>query len=178
MAVVIKEHGFKNIKIYNGGLKDWIKSGHPVNSTEPLPDYETPFISADAVHDILHKVEQTGCLDNNGQPLLTLVDFRTSTNMKKKIGGESYRVKTSCRTISRQLDEFVVNRQLIDSIPKKGLVVTISETGNRDTFLIRYLFKYGYTNVKGLEFGMRGWIISEYPIEKFPVVSKVEETGK
>ena len=42
----------------------------------------------------------------------------------------------------------------------------MTETGNRDMFVMKYLYRYGYTNIKGLEFGMRGWIKSNYPVER------------
>jgi len=45
------------------------------------------------------------------------------------------------------------------------LVVTLTETGNRDDIAIRYLSRFGYDNVKLVEFGMRGWIKNKLPIE-------------
>jgi hypothetical protein len=37
------------------------------------------------------------------------------------------------------------------------------ETGNRDIFAMKFMYKYGYTNIVGLNFGMRGWIKPGYP---------------
>ncbi|MBL7225660.1 MAG: rhodanese-like domain-containing protein [Desulfobacteraceae bacterium] len=51
-----------------------------------------------------------------------------------------------------------------NQIPNKGLVVLVCETGNRDWAALRYLYKWGYTNIVGLRFGMRGWIKSDYPV--------------
>ncbi len=166
MAVAIKKKGFTNIKIYNGGLKDWMKSGLPVNTIEPLPKYKGPVISADELVKKLREAEKTGCRGADGDALLTLIDFRASSRLKHKIGGDRYRIKTVCPTITALLDDFIDNQELIDSIPRKGMVVTISETGNRDSFLKRYLKKYGYTNVVGLQYGMRSWHKAGYPVEK------------
>jgi len=166
MAVAIKKMGFTNIVIYNGGLKDWKKSGLPLASMEPLPSYNGKFISAEELWKKIAKADATGCVDNAGKPLLTLIDFRSSLKLKYRKGGDNYRIKTSCRTISALLDDFIDNPALIHSVPKEGMVVTVSETGNRDIFLMRYLKKFGFTNIFGLEFGMRGWLKMNYPIEK------------
>lgn len=49
------------------------------------------------------------------------------------------------------------------TIPRTGLVVIVTETGNRDEFAIRYLSQFGYDNIVGLKFGMRDWIKQRYP---------------
>lgn len=169
MAVAIKKMGFANVMIYNGGLKDWKKSGLPLESIEPLPEYEGRFITVEELRDKIARADAAGCVDQSGKPLLTLVDFRSFLKQPDRIGGDNNRIKTSCRTITALLDDFVDNPALIHQIPKHGIVVTVSETGNRDIFLIRYLKKFGYTNIVGLQFGMRGWLKMNYPIEKISV---------
>lgn len=166
LAVAIKSEGFSNIRIYNGGLKDWIKSGQKIVSVEPLPDYTSPFISAAELAQKIEAAETNNCHDHNGAPTLTLLDFRASPALKKKIESDHFRVQTNCVTIRAGLDDFLLHPELVVKIPSTGLVVTISETGNRDDFLIRYLSKYGKDNIKGLEFGMRAWLISGYPVDK------------
>lgn len=158
--------GFSNVNIYNGGLKDWVKSGHPVESIDPLPSYNTAFIYADELFEELNRNDARGCIDNSGAPRLTLIDFRSSLKSSEKNGGDKYRIKTNCRVITVMLDDFIENTALINSVPREGMVVTISETGNRDVFLIRYLNKFGYTNVNGLQFGMRAWLKAGYPVDK------------
>ena len=165
MAVAIKNLGFTNIIIYNGGLKDWLKAEQPVDSIDPLPEYDGPFISAEEASEKLAKAEATGCKDSAGDPLYTLIDFRSSLKLTEKKGGDRYRVKTSCQTIYALLDEFIDNEPLINSLPGKGLILTISETGNRDKYLMKYLYKFGLENVAGLQFGMRGWLKGNYPVE-------------
>ncbi|MEN8189915.1 MAG: hypothetical protein ABFS19_08715 [Thermodesulfobacteriota bacterium] len=165
MAVVIKKLGFENITIYNGGLKDWIKTGKPVETIDPLPTYDGGFISADELNQEISSAGNKRCVDDKGAPHLTLIDFRSSLKLSEKKGSDKYRIKTNCRTITVLLDDFINNQKLIDSIPREGLVVTISETGNRDHYLMRYLKKFDYTNIRGLQFGMRAWLKADYPVE-------------
>ena len=73
-------------------------------------------------------------------------------------------IKTNCRTIHCQVDDFQ-NPDVRSRIPQKGLTLIISETGNRDWAALRYLAQWGYTNIAGLQFGMRGWIKSGFPVE-------------
>jgi len=73
-------------------------------------------------------------------------------------------IKTSCSTVHCLLDN-LQDPEVRSRIPRQGLVVIFSETGNRDWAAMRYLSKWGYTNIVGLQFGMRGWIKSGYPVE-------------
>ena len=166
MAVAIKENGFTNIKIYNGGLTDWIKSGNTTESIDPLPDSKVNFIDADLLMTRITEADEKDCVDKSGQPLLTLIDFRISRTLSAKKGADKYQIKTKCLTVTAVLDNFIDNNNLIRSIPEKGLTVSISETGNRDIFLIRYLSKFGKTNVLALKYGMRSWLKADYPVEK------------
>ncbi|WP_243438196.1 rhodanese-like domain-containing protein [Fundidesulfovibrio soli] len=161
MAVAIKNQGYTNIKIYNGGIKDWKKAGLPVASIEPLPEYSGAMVTGEEVYAIMQRSEN--CTDENGNPLLTILDFRIENSLEEADGGLK-RIKTRCPVITCLLDEVRLPEQRA-RIPKEGLVVTITETGNRDDVAMRYLSLFGYTNVKGLEFGMRGWIKSKLPIE-------------
>jgi len=171
MAVAIKKLGYTNIKIYNGGLKDWMKSGNITESIEPLPEMQVHFIDVNELMLALVEANERNCTDNDGSPLITLIDFRVSQGRSQKKGADKYKIKTNCQTISATLDDFSNNSQLIQSLPQKGLIVSISETGNRDTFLIRYLSKFGINNIRGLKYGMRNWLKANYPVER------IEQTG-
>ncbi|WDP88404.1 MAG: hypothetical protein HUN04_01035 [Desulfobacter sp.] len=57
-----------------------------------------------------------------------------------------------------------MDAQTIESLPRFGMLVTITETGNRDSFAIRHLSRFGITNIAGLKFGMRDWIKKRFPI--------------
>ena len=65
MAVAIKKMGFKNIKIYNGGLKDWMKSNQPIEVLEPIPEYEGRFINSDELLEKLREGEACDCEDKD-----------------------------------------------------------------------------------------------------------------
>jgi rhodanese-related sulfurtransferase len=74
-------------------------------------------------------------------------------------------IETNCNTIKCLLDD-LSDPEVRSSIPKEGTVIIICETGNRDIIAMRYLHKFGYDNIFGLRFGMRGWIKLDYPVEK------------
>ena len=127
---------------------------------EPLPDIKFRFIASDDLLDKIKQAEAGNCLDQNSKPFLTILDLRTEhfLNPDKHL---SY-AKSNCKTINFLFDE-LADSEVRRQIPKEGLVVTITETGNRDKFAQQFLSKFGYTNVMGLQFGMRGWIKLNYP---------------
>ena len=143
-------------------MKDWKKSGYKIEAIEPLSKYEGQFLSADALLEKIKQSEFVNCLDPKGNPLLTLVDYRTENFLKT--GKARPFIKTNCETIRCLLDD-LANPEVRRQIPKKGLVVLVCETGNRDAITMKYLYKYGYTNVMGLQFGMRGWVKLNYAVD-------------
>ena len=160
-AVAVKNHGYKNIKIYNGGLKDWRKSGYTIETTDPLPEYEGPVLEANLLLEKLVQSEPSRCLDQHGNPILTIVDFRTENFLK--MDRPIPAIQTRCQIIRCLFDD-LRDPEVRSKIPKEGLVIAVSETGNRDWAMMSYLYKWGYTNVVGLQFGMRAWIKQGYPI--------------
>ncbi len=166
MAVAIKESGYTNITIYNGGLKDWIKAGNNVTSVAPLPEIKVHFVDVDELQAILEEADQQNCKDKDSNPLVTLLDFRMSPTLQAKMRADNYQIQTTCNTIKAQLDDFIDNRQLIDSLPETGQIISISETGNRDRFLVQFLSQFGKTNIKALKYGMRNWLKAGYSTEK------------
>ena len=119
-------------------------------------------IQPDALWEKIKQANSSNCLDQNKQAMLTIIDFQTANFIKTESPAPS--IKTNCETIKCLLDDFS-NPAVRSRIPKKGLVVLVCETGNRDWAARRYLFKYGFTNIVGLKFGMREWIKAGYPIE-------------
>ncbi len=101
-------------------------------------------------------------MDKDNKAILTLVDYRVENFLNTE--NPLPLVKTNCNIVKCLLDD-LSDPAIRNKIPKKGLVVLISETGNRNTAVMKYLFKHGYTNVVGLRTGMRGWIKLNYPIE-------------
>ncbi len=160
MAVAIKQLGYENIKIYNGGLKDWKKSGFKVDRTEPLPDYTEKNLTAE---ELLEKIEKASFCDcsEKKKPLLTLIDYRIG---RVKNDPSIKSIITNCKTIISNFDDFL-KKEVRQNIPREGLVVLVCETGNRDRYAMRFLRKYGYTNIVGLKFGMRGWIKKGFPTQ-------------
>jgi rhodanese-related sulfurtransferase len=163
VAVAIKNFGYTNVKIYNGGLKDWTRAGNPVETRRALPDYAGAFITANELMAAVEMSSDKACRDAGNQPLLTILDLRTENFLET--GPSFVSIKTVCQTITCLLDD-LARDEIRRRIPRQGLVVTVTETGNRDKFVMKYLYRYGYTNIKGLEFGMRGWIKSNYPVER------------
>ena len=159
-AVAVKKLGFKNIKIYNGGLKDWKKAGHPTDSIDPLPDYEGEFITVAELLEKLNRAEETNCLDGD-KYAVTILDYRVN----RAWGGieNTVDIVTSCRVVAFLFDD-IQKEEIRKLIPRSGTAVLLSETGNRDKVAMQFLSKYGYTNIVGLKFGMRGWIKAGYPI--------------
>ena len=162
VAVAIRRLGFNNIKIYNGGLKDWRKSGYKIVSRNQLPDITVSFVSALELRDMLSEADRTSCKTDSGEPLITILDLRNQSIINPE--SPPPRIKTSCRTINLLMDD-LLEEETVRQLPTQGLLVTVTETGNRDDFLGRYLYKFGYIGVKGLQFGMRAWIKKRYPTE-------------
>ena len=162
MAVAIKKLGYTNIKIYNGGIKDWVDAGHKIESTEPLPKYEGMFITTDELLGAIESSDKKDCKGPQNQALLTILDLRTDNYLETDQPVPA--IRTRCKTIKCLLDD-LINPDFRMQIPHEGLVVTLTETGNRDIFAMRYLYQYGYKNIKALDFGIRGWIKLNYPVE-------------
>jgi len=157
----VKSYGYTNIKIYNGGIKDWQKSGFTMDSIDPLPDYQCEFLDTKDVYTLMVEAEKNGCRSEHGGPAITLLDLRADLHNKKK---SPFQIKTTCPTVISLLDD-LSREDVRTKIPKDSPVITVTETGNRDSIAMRFLSKYGYTNIVGLQYGMRGWIKFDYPVE-------------
>ena len=143
-------------------MKDWKKLGYNIEAADPLPEYQNEFIEAESLLEKIKQADSSNCVGHNNEPLLTIIDYRTEHFLKTNTPIES--IKTKCKTIRLLLDD-LKNPALRSRIPRKGPVVSVCETGNRDWAFARYLYKWGYTNIVGLRFGMRAWIKLDYPVE-------------
>lgn len=161
MAVAIRKYGYTNIKIYNGGLKDWLKSGNAITVIERLPEYAASFVTGEELMAQVSSAEKNGCRTAEGKPLFTLLDLRTELSLNSPTAAVA--IRTSCRTVAGLLDD-LLDQSFREKIPSDSPVYVITETGNRDAFAMQYLSKFGYRNITGLLFGMRGWIKDDYPI--------------
>jgi rhodanese-related sulfurtransferase len=101
------------------------------------------------------------CLDSLGRPAITILDLRTENFLQ--IDTPLPAIKTECQII-RMLFDNLSEQEKRNLIPQNSLVVSVSETGNRDAAAIRYLSQYGFSNIVGLRFGMRDWIKRDYPV--------------
>ncbi len=151
-AVVAKDQGYTNIAIYNGGLRAW-RVSNEVITTRALPE-----LAAFTFMENTRLWERIGA----GEPI-TVLDFRvTAVEMAKG--------RIPCPNPSYQslpLDA-LRDEALRDQLPRDGLIVTVTETGNRDKIVQRYLSQYGFTNVVGLKEGFRGWVKAGLPLEQPP----------
>jgi rhodanese-related sulfurtransferase len=142
-------------------LKDWQKSNHEIETRESLPDYEGKFLTVD---ELLSSISGVGklCIDEDNSPKITIIDLRTEHHLED--AKRPLIIKTDCPIIYCLLDD-LQHDEIRNQIPTNGLVVTVTETGNRDKFAMRYLYKLGYKNIYGLLFGMRGWLKAGYETE-------------
>jgi rhodanese-related sulfurtransferase len=127
---------------------------------------DSRLITTEELLALLQSAKDNNCRNSSNQPLVTILDLRTENLLPPEPGTSTSipHIKTSCPEVIALLDQ-LQQPGIRNKIPKTGMVVTVTETGNRDQFAIQYLFKHGYDNLKGLMFGMRGWIKEDYPIE-------------
>jgi len=133
----------------------------PLESIHPLPDVEVKFIEADVLLKQLEEAQLQDCVDPQGIALLTILDFRNENFLHPE--NPPPRILTSCATRMLQMDD-IREAAVRSSLPQKGLIVTVTETGNRDAYIMRYLSQFGFSNIEGLHFGMRSWIKRDYPM--------------
>lgn len=160
-AVALRKLGYSQIRIYNGGIKDWCKNALPIAFTDRLPDIQTSALSAEALLDKLTRLSGR-CGPGTDRLPLVILDLRNEPVLSP--GKRSVRIKSDCPTIHMLLDD-LLKKEKRDLIPESALIVTVTETGNRDDFAIRYLSRFGITRIKRLRYGMRGWIKKRYPVE-------------
>ncbi|MBI5589884.1 MAG: rhodanese-like domain-containing protein [Deltaproteobacteria bacterium] len=120
------------------------------------------FITTDELLMAIESADNNDCNGPQNQTLLTILDLRTDNFLEADHPVPA--IKTRCKTIKCLLDD-LINPDFRMRIPHEGLVVTLTETGNRDIFAMRFLYQFGYKNIKGLDFGIRGWIKLNYPVE-------------
>ncbi len=140
-----------------------MKSGYPLASIHPLPETEHRFLSTDELLKLVQQADTKGCKNKDGSAILTILDFRNVDHLSRD--NLPPLILSNCKTVFLKLDDIRrpdVRRQ----IPDSGTVVTVTETGNRDIFIQRYLSQFGFSNLQELQFGMRGWLKLRYPIQE------------
>ena len=121
--------GYRNIKIYNGGLKDWKKNGYPIHAVEKLPEYDGKFISASELLTAIVQAEDNGCINVKKKPALTILDLRTENFIAAEKRPPA--IRTNCQRIQCLLDD-LIQADVRGKIPRNSRVVVVTETGNRD----------------------------------------------
>ncbi len=116
-------------------------------------------IESDELYATLKELEPLECRSSEGVPLLTLLDFRNSSLSKNS---SFKKIATSCPTRSYLLDDILLP-EVRAELPESGQVIIMTETGNRDEFVIRYLSQYDFKPFISLKYGMRGWLKMRYP---------------
>jgi len=109
---------------------------------------------------MLQRSESTQCRAADNKPLLTLLDLRNDNHFTE--GAPPPQFITPCPVLQFMLDD-MQKQETRNAIPADGPVITVTETGNRDEFVIRYLSQFDRHNIKALKFGMRGWLKQRYP---------------
>ena len=137
----------------------------PIESRKRLPEYEGKFITTTHLLKMIQKCESNACGNESRPSCLTLLDLRTE-NMIERDKPIPW-IKTTCHTVRCLLDD-LRKPEVRENISTDHPVVTITETGNRDIFAMRHLYGFGYRQVYGLRFGMRGWIKMNFPTEIQP----------
>ncbi len=125
----------------------------------PLPHAKVEYISPEHLK---QKLESRRDNCSASAPQITILDFRNEVIISPDT--PPLAIKTPCPSINLLMDDLLVD-QVLEAIPRTGLLVTVTETGNRDAFAIRHLSRFGFTNIKALEFGMRGWIKNRFPVK-------------
>ena len=141
--------GHTNIAIYNGGLRAWRRSQEIITKRAlPVLD-EFEFMENGRLWEMIGAEEP-----------VTIVDFRVTEveQAKGRIPGARY--------LNIALDD-LRDETIRAELPKDELIVSVTETGNRDKIVQRYLSQYGHGNVVGLKEGFRGWVKAGLPLERF-----------
>lgn len=121
---------------------------------------DSAFINADQLKQMIEKAQTGQCMDEKGAAAITILDFRNEFFLNPDNPPPA--IDTVCKTQRLQLDD-LLKPEVRAALPRHGKLVTITETGNRDAFAMRYLHGFGFDDISGLQFGMRGWIKLGYP---------------
>jgi rhodanese-related sulfurtransferase len=162
MAVAIRKSGFNNIKIYNGGINDWMKSGLPLNSIKKIPDNPVNYIEPEDLHKLIMESDATNCLDKQGNPIFSFIDIR-DTSLDHVHKADKLTIKTKCKIHSFIIDDIMVAEKKI--LPE-GKWIVFCETGGRGHFLSRYIYESGKKDILILKSGFLNWEKKEFPTDK------------
>jgi len=134
--------GFARSVVYDEGLPAWKAAGRPVTG-EPLPKVTVAKIDATTL---------AAALKNKS---MTVVDIRPRDEFL------TFRIDGA---VNVELDQ--LEAKLKDTMKPTTPICLADYTGKQQEIAARLLAKLGYTNVKVLDGGMRGWQTASMPVEK------------
>lgn len=135
--------GFPHAVVYDEGMPAWKQASLAV-AGNPLPQVELATITPTALKDALKTKS------------VTVVDVRPR---------DEFLVFRITGSVNIALDD--LETKLKDAVKSTSSAIVIADyTGHQQLVTTRLLARMGYTNVKGLEGGLRGWQGANMPVEK------------
>lgn len=135
--------GFPHAVVYDEGMPAWKGANLPV-AGNPLPQVELATITPQALRDAL-KTKSVQVVDVRPRDEFLVFRLAGSTNI--------------------ELDD--LESRLKNEVKSTSSAIVIADyTGHQQLVTVRLLARMGYTNVKGLEGGLRGWQGANLPVDK------------
>ncbi len=121
------------MKLYNGGLPDWIRKRYPVLRTVNYPKVNIPKVFPEHVYKNINNVV---ILDIGGEALRRIGEFHTGD------------------VIHIPLDDL---EEKYTALPKDKKIVIVDVMGKQENIAGRFLTMKGYTNLAEMAGGGRAW---------------------
>lgn len=137
--------GYPNVFVYDEGFPEWSKRGYPFETLDILMKVDVPLVSAAEVKKMI----------DGGSRNYIILDIRDEKDIKS-MGS----IRGSFNIV---LEDLMAS---YNKIPRGKKIVIIDHAGKQTQITGRYLLKQGYTDLVGMEGGMKGgWIKAGYPVE-------------
>jgi rhodanese-related sulfurtransferase len=125
--------GYTNVKVYPGGLLDWIRRRYPVIRTVNYPKADIPEVFPEQVYKNPAKVV---ILDIGGEPLRQIGEFKQGN------------------VVHIPLDDL---EEKYPVLPKDKKIVIVDVKGKQEDIAGRFLTLKGYRNLAKMAGGGRAW---------------------
>ncbi len=125
--------GYTNVKVYKGGLPDWIRRRYPVMRTVEYPKAAIPMIYPEEVY---KKLSQVVILDIGGPELRKIGEFKQ---------GDVFHIP---------LDDL---EDKYKALPRNKKIVIVDVMGKQENIAGRFLTMKGYKNLAEMAGGGRAW---------------------
>lgn len=138
------EKGYKNIHVYNEGIPEWKKKGHPLETAVIYPQVAPVVLTAPQLKAMIDRKED-----------VFLLDIRDEDD--RKIGWIKGAVNIDLEALDDKFRE----------LPKSRKIALYDLRGKQAPIAARYLAHVGFTNVAILKEGYyEGWHQKGMPAEK------------